>query len=227
MARLLMGAIVTKAVGKIGGQCFRIKNQTQILQRNPNPFKNRAINKNAAMFYIRYVFSSWKNQTEEARATWAEIASNNPQPNRFGDMVNLSARDYYNQANINTFYTFGELVNENTYTATVPFFNFSSVTIDTTENAIRMNDIQFYDTSRAVIYIRRVNSGAINPIASSLPFVTTIYVDDYNVNDLYDACEAFGIQFEAGSWYSFGARLISEWGVWSPMIQYTVQAIGY
>jgi hypothetical protein len=225
MARLLMGAIVTKAVGKIGGQCFRIKNQTQILQRNPNPFKNRAINKNPAMYAIRFIFNSWKNQGNAARATWAVIAANNPQPDRFGNMVNLSARDYYNQANINLFRNVGLFVNQNTYDASVPYINISSVTISTAENVFILNDFDVLDPYIGVLNMRVVNSKVMNPIASSLPFVTTFDANDYSAAGLYAACENAGINFVAGNVYAVGVRILSAWGVYSPSMQFTVRAI--
>lgn len=225
MARLLMGAIVTKAVGKIGGQCFRIKNQTQILQRNPNPFKNRAINKNSAMYAIRFIFNSWQYQSSAERERWTVIAANNPQPNRFGNMVNLSARDYYNQANIALYRNVGLFVNEDTYSPSVPYINISSVTITTGENAFILNDFEYTDPYIGILNMREVSNSANNPIASSLPFITTFVALDYSASDLYDACENAGVRFRAGNYYAVGIRIMSAWGVYSPSMQFTVQAI--
>lgn len=223
MARLLMGAIVTKAVGKIGGMCFRIKNQTQILQRNPNPFKNRAINQNSAMSTIRQVLGYWKNQSQPQQTAWGVIAVNNPQRDRFGNVVTLSARDYYNKSNINARLVGYGFVDEHTYDSTVPYLTFDSITLNATIQVIGLNNYDYDTNCRLAIYIRQVNSISVNPVANSLKLIAFINTNDYDGEYLWNVVYNTGYTFAIGSIYSIALRAITSSGVASPFIQYTVE----
>jgi hypothetical protein len=223
MARLLMGAIVTKAVGKIGGQCFRIKNQTQILQRNPNPFKNRAINQNSAMGVIRKVFTSWSRISSTERDLWTTIASVNPQPDRFGNMVTLSGRDYFNQANINVGLVGMSNIDPRSYINTVPYLYFSSIDLNLAEGVIDLVDLELTIDGQMAIYIREVTNQANNPIASSLKLIAYMQASIYDGATMYFLCNAAGFHFYPNRWYSIACRVISASGVTSPYIQFTVQ----
>jgi hypothetical protein len=223
MARLLMGAIVTKAVGKIGGMCFRIKNQTQILQRNPNPFKNRAINFNPAMAVIRFVFGSWKNQTTRQQSDWARIAASNPVIDRFGNAKNLSNRQFFNMSNVNAQLVGLAAVVVEDWENFVPYLTFDDIQITNLDGKIELTNYDYDTTCRMAIYARRVSNSSNNPIPSSLQLIAWIETQDYDATALYIAVENAGYHFQSLQWYSVGLRCITTSGVVSPMIQYTIQ----
>lgn len=223
MARILMGAIVTKAVGKIGGMCFRIKNQTQILQRNPNPFKNRAINANSAMGIIRYVFTRWSYLNAGDKRQWGIIALNNPRSDRFGNSTTLSARDFFNMSNINTLLVGLPIIDPYEWEAFTPWLNCDFIRVNTTIPSIELNNYDYDTNCRLAIYRKRVNSIAVNPIASSLKLMAFINTQDYDGEFLWNTVAAAGYTWAPGQLYSVGIRCITTSGVVSPMIQFTIE----
>jgi hypothetical protein len=223
MARLLMGAIVTKAVGKIGGMCFRIKNQTQILQRNPNPFKNRAINNNPAMGLIRLVFSQWKYQSDAEKTLWGVIAVNNPIRDRFGNLKTLSNREFFNRSNINTRLVGYGGVNVEDWESFTPWLNADNIRIQTNTQTIEIVNYDFDTNTRLAFYARRVNNGSNNPIPSSIQLIAFINTQDYDAHTLWNAVAAAGYIFTPYKFYSVGIRCITTSGVQSPMLQFTTQ----
>jgi hypothetical protein len=86
-------------------------------------------------------------------------------------------------------------------------------------------DLENNDNCRAVVCIRQVSNGGVNPTASSLPQVTNFDIEYYDAETLYFECNAAGFNFYPDNWYAFGIRIISLYGVPSPWIQFTVQAI--
>lgn len=226
MARLLMGSIVTKAVGKIGGHCFRIKGTTQILGRNPNPFKNRAVNQNSAMNVIRTVFSNWKKLVTSQQAAWREIAIANPVPDRFGNPKTLSGREFYSRVNINSLLVGGPDVNAETFINTVPFLDFNDVTIDTRSSHLSLVELRRPDSGKLAFYIMQIPSLSYNPTPRSIKLIASMNVAEYTSSAAYIAVLDSGFDFNGDINYAVACRVISDYGVASPYVMYSTAAIG-
>jgi len=226
MARLLMGSIVTKAVGKIGGHCFRIKGTTQILGRNPNPFKNRAVNQNSAMNVIRTVFSDWKYLDTPQQNAWREIAIANPVPDRFGNPKTLSGREFFSRVNINSLLVGGPDVEAAAFVNTVPFLAFNDVTIDTKSSELSLVELRHADAGRLAFYIMQIPSLSYNPTPRSIKLIASMNVADYTNSVAYTAVLASGFSFNGGNNYAVACRLISDYGIASPYVMYSTAAIG-
>lgn len=220
-----MGSIVTKAVGRIGGHCFRIQGSTQILQRNPLRGFQNAINTNKALSKIRNVMASWLGLGSLAWEGWRIIANDNPVIDRFGNPKTLTARAFYTKCAINCATVGLTTPNYATFDKAVPECSFSSIVLDVTHSQIDLIDFVNVVGTKASFRIVRLNNESQNPNPEKITIGCTFDSSNFNLDDLYTALVNTPFQEPViGQLYLCAVTVVSESGIVSVTNAYKVVA---
>lgn len=214
MARLLMGSIVTKAVGRINGHCFRIQGSTQILQRNPLRGFQNAINTNKALAKIRNVMASWLGLGALAWEGWRIIANNNPVVDRFGNPKTLTARAFYTKCAINCSSVGFSTPDYVTFDRSVPECNFIGISLDITHMEISLVDFVSVVDTKATLRIAKLGNFSQNPNPLKIPIACIFDSSAFSAGDLYSALLASGSPMPiVGQKYLLAVTVVSLSGV--------------
>lgn len=214
MAKLLMGSIVTKAVGRINGHCFRIQGTTQILQRNPLRGFQNAINKNKALPAIRNVLSSWLGLGSTAWDAWGVIARDNPVVDRFGNSLILKGRAFYTKCAINC-----AMVKLSTpfywgWSNRVPECAFSEVRIDISGESIDLLDFVNTPDTMASFRIMPLRNESVNPNPTTIPIRAIFNSSTFDRSVLFNSLVTVGgFHLVAGQLYYCAVTIVSPSGV--------------
>ncbi len=214
MAKLLMGSIVTKAVGRINGHCFRIQGSTQILQRNPLRGFQNAINTNKALSKIRNVMASWLSLGSSAWEGWRIIANDNPVTDRFGNPKTLTARAFYTKCAINCSIAGLSTPDYVFWKKDIPECTFDDITLDVTgDNIDLLNFVNVADT-KATFRIMPLDNESMNPNPLKVTIGCFFDSSAFNKNDLYhDLVVTNGYNLTIGKLYYCAITVVSSSGV--------------
>lgn len=218
MAKLLMGSIVTAAVGRLNGHCFRLFGNTQVLQRNPLPARVSVISKNSAIPLAQRSFSSWSNLTLERRTQWNEVALANPVIDRFGNPKTLSGRAYYCKIAINLGMVNEAVIRPDEFNSTVPTCAFANIVINEEDETFTYLEDDFAIDSFLVVNIVKVRGSFNHPNPNKIKFCASFDTNDYDFGDIYKALLDLGFEFKKDDWYAVSTCVVSASGVVSPKV---------
>lgn len=220
MAKLLMGAIVTKAVGKLNGHCFRINRSTQILQRNPLPPRSRINQNNASMRSIRTVFGYWKNIAPEDKTLWAGFASANPVPDRFGNLKTLTARQYWTKAALPSLRAGLGYPYASVFNPSIPLFAPDSVNVTFSPDRFNIEGLIPWSPGNVEVRIIKIAQPYLKPSPSACKFGMFFNVFAFNPDAAFITMTGNGIPLEPNVYYYVWMRMIPLHGMPSPFVGY-------
>lgn len=93
--RILFGTIVTDARGRLGGQVFRKNATGSSITSLALPRGRFSANNKFTLQILTAIMQRYGTLTALERQRWRLFAQENPQPNRFGQMVNIGARGMF------------------------------------------------------------------------------------------------------------------------------------
>lgn len=104
MAVIQYTGIVNQIRGKLNGSVFNKSRSVNTLQRKQQQSKGVRGNQSVVRGRFNDVQRSWKNLPPLAQQAWQLVAQNNPDRDRFGELVVLSGYNKYIQCRMNTLY---------------------------------------------------------------------------------------------------------------------------
>lgn len=104
MAVIQYTGLVNQIRGKLNGSVFNKSRGINTLQRKQQQPKGTRGNQSVVRGRFNDIQRAWKDLSPLAQQAWALVAQNNPDRNRFGDQVILSAYNKYIQARMNGLY---------------------------------------------------------------------------------------------------------------------------
>jgi len=218
MAKLLMGAIVTRAVGKIGGHAFRLRGTTQILQRTAFSRKRNVSVTNKAMPVIKQVFKSWNTINAASKNAWKALAQNVIVIDRFGNPTGITGRGLFSKSNISAILADFPAVDPLTWNGTVPTLETSGVTISVGADKIILEDLQMSGADHFIFGIKRVANDNVFLQASQIPTLLTMPRADYTAADLYSAVVGLDYILIIGQRHCIKIQAVTSSGVASPAL---------
>lgn len=104
MAVIQYTGIVNQIRGKLNGSVFNKSRSANTLQRKQQQSKGVRGNQSIVRGRFNDVQRAWKNLSPLAQQAWQLVAQNNPDRDRFGELVVLSGYNKYIQCRMNTLY---------------------------------------------------------------------------------------------------------------------------
>lgn len=95
MATILLGAFVTDIRGSVGGSTIRYVGSTFVLSNKSRGPSQNVIRSNKTLFSKRDIFQSWNLLSAAERKEWLNLSNLYPQLDKFGNLVVLSAYQFY------------------------------------------------------------------------------------------------------------------------------------
>lgn len=99
MASIKLGAIITDIAGSIGGTTFRRTPRGIIAYNKQGTQIKSAFAPNSVKMQLGTILSSWALLTENEKTFWNQQAGIYQFPNKFGQLVNLTGRQFFTKLN--------------------------------------------------------------------------------------------------------------------------------
>lgn len=136
MAVLLLSGLVTQIVGSVGGSNFRrFRGQTVLSNKSMGASKSKLL-QNQKLSAIRSIFTRWQTLTDTQRAGWNAEALNYTFPDKFGNLRNLTGREFFTKCNIHLLAIGLSKNSVGSPSSVVPLFTLGSFQIDTSVNEV-------------------------------------------------------------------------------------------
>jgi hypothetical protein len=216
MAKLLMGAIVTKASGRLNGHCFRVFRNTQILQRNPLPSRVWDKAKNTFTNSVQLAFSRWSTLSAVLRSSWNEEAVKFEFPNRWGVPVVLSGRDFFTKCYLNALKVGLDLPDISAFSGIVPNLNYTGIVINVDGEVFDIEDLEIGEGAQLLVSIRKISGDQVNLTAKQIKNIAYCDASLYDKNSFYETIMATGFRFIKDKWYAVNIVAVSPSGFVSP-----------
>lgn len=104
MAIIQYTGIVNQIRGKLNGSVFNKSRSVNTLQRKQQQSKGVRGNQSVVRSRFNDIQRAWKNLPPLTQQAWQLVAQNNPDRDRFGELVVLSGYNKYIQCRMNTLY---------------------------------------------------------------------------------------------------------------------------
>ena len=228
MAKLLFGAIVTKAVGKLGGHCFRIKGNVQILQRNPYCNNYNVVVKNPAIAPIQKAFKGWSSLTPGQQNIWKENALTIPKKDRFGNNRTFSGRDLYTSCTINNLVSGQPEPDVNKFDNKIPDPTTKRIVMlryDEVSGAVNLIDQTYQSNGYLTIGAKRVYSSSNNFKPEAIKKVISFFNDEDRAQLIYASILNSGIEIFEGDHFNISIFTTTTSGIKSVTQVFNVQVV--
>lgn len=225
MAKLLMGAIVTKAVGKLGGHCFRLHGSTQVLQRTAYSANHNTTVVNPSMNLLRTVFGLWSFVPISVRKDWGKLANDNPTVDRFGNPKILSARGFYTRSQIALLMAEMDMLLPSDFRPAVPPQSVTSILINTNSSVFDLTGVLTPTFSTLRISVRLAPSSFALPSAQTFSRFASMRLSAYSPTTLFTEISGNQIILQPERNYAVCLFFVSQSGISSPRAVFNVLAI--
>ena len=164
MATIKFGAIVTDARGKLGGHVLQKSFQSSIVKSYYRGGRVRSQWTDEQQRKVNNIRARWATYNASLRNAWAVAAQGITKPNRFGDNVQLTGRQLYQQTQMRL-YDSGLTVYDSPVgmVTRVPSPSLSSVTFNITTGQCISTGATAPTGTRYVYRLQRVAPGATRP----------------------------------------------------------------
>lgn len=220
-----MGAIVTKASGKLNGHCFRYSRNTQILQVSALPSKSWNKSKNSFINSTQIGFSTWSKLSLIIRNAWSEESLKYEYIDRWGNPKVLSGREFFSKCYLNCLKSEQVMPVIDYFSGVIPVCNFDDIIINTEAGTFEYREFNFEASSKLVVCIQKISGNQVNLTSKQIKIVAVTDTDDYDSSNLYTLIKDNGFKFITGSWYSVNTYCVTRSGVVSPAFILNVQAV--
>lgn len=113
MASIKLGAIITDIAGSVGGTTFRRTPRGIIAYNKQGTQIKSAFAPNSVKMYLGAIFSKWALLSPQEKNFWDEQATIYQFPNKFGQLVNLTGRQFFTKLNAQLIPTYDSVSAEN------------------------------------------------------------------------------------------------------------------
>ena len=186
MAVIQNTAVVGQIRGKLNGSQFNKSRTANTLQRKAQQSKSWKGNQQQARRDFQFVQRGWKLRTPVQQSMWQQVANNNPDRDRFGNLVVLSGYNKYVQCMLLSL-KHGDIVNPTPDVSPAPSFSVNSLNIT---NAVFTTTV----------------SGMLQ-IAVTFSFTASAYSDDFGVGLYMSLPVSPGVT-------SYNGRYVWLWVCW-------------
>lgn len=221
MASIKLGAIITDIAGSIGGTTFRRTPRGIIAYNKQGTQIKSAFAPNSVKAQLGNIFKSWGLLSPSEKEFWAEQALLFQFPNKFGQLVNLTGRQFFTKLNaqlipVNLNVTAG------TYNPLIELGYPSSVNQDWLGGNVIINFSMEMASTWAVVECYPLRSGEnAKPNLKSVPLYTQygIGVSDVNIFSAFTTRYGFPI---GGSRFGLNVYTLSNSGFKSSITTFVI-----
>lgn len=216
MAKFILGGIVTNIAGSVGGTTLRrVKNGFSMY----NKIKGTSVSKllqNIRVPQIANIFQRWSLLSDSERAGWNAQALLVTFPDKFGVAKNLTGRQLFSKANIQSLPVNVSINDSTGFTNVTNDFTLNGVSSDLSLSQINVDLSSPGVESRILISVEISNKKIYQPTFKSRKVIVTPLVEDTEELNLYSVMLAEFPYLSAGMYYIFYAQVINDFGMVSP-----------
>jgi len=224
--KVLFGAIITDGAGKIGGHQLRRNGSTRVLQNKTYPKKSKNLLKNSKLPLLGLVFSRWSQITEADRILWNAAALLYLFPDKFGNLKNLTGRQFFTKLNVQTQLYFGTWSNINTLSNILTSLTLNDFVINQAQSTITIDATVSSNDINLVFGAISLRNEANNPPPKSIVIGYQTTLDDWNDADAFTSLENSIGSIRGDNWMLTALWEVNAWGFVSARQSLKVFTIG-
>jgi len=224
--KVLFGAIITDGAGKIGGHQLRRNGSTRVLQNKTYPKKSKNLLKNSKLPLLGLVFAKWSQITEGDRILWNAAALLYLFPDKFGNLKNLTGRQFFTKLNVQTQLYFGTWSDILTLSNVLLGFTLEGFVINQAQSIITIDASVGSNDINLIFGAISLRNEANNPPPESIVIAYQTTFEDWNDADAFAYLENSIGTIRGDNWMLTALWEVNEWGFISARQSLKVFAIG-
>lgn len=223
MAKFILGSVITNIAGSVGGTTFRrVPNGFSMFNKIKGTSKSRLL-QNSRIPQIGAIFQQWSLLDSSMRDAWTATAGTVTFPDKFGTPKNLTGRELFSKANIQSLPTGFPVTNPTGFTTVTESFVLDSFDFSLTEEQFPVTFSGITATAVVMLSAEVVNKKILQPTFKSRKVFIVLDVD---VDGSFDVKAEFLAQFpyfQNGMSVALYAQAINTYGMISPY-QFSIQS---
>lgn len=224
MAIIKLGSIVTNIAGSIGGTTFRRTPRGVISYNKQNRQSRSALASASQRLPIGNLFAQWRFLDKAIQSQYISLASLYSFPDRFGNQVFLSGRQFFTKLN-SQLLPVNQVVNLNNFDDEIPKSIVTEIELSVADEAFQVRVAGVVSSSYICVSVYNIRKGgSAKPHAHFKPTFTRLVA----VETVLDVWDDFKAQFpfaQIGSDFGCNIYFVNPSGFKSPVQSFVLTAI--